>query len=238
MLQPQEKQSKINGRHSQTSPISDYEASTAGSDRAHHHRPRQFHQHAAHALRGRTRRSPGIGPAAPPMTCWCRCHVRRRPRFVDVLHAALAGSRRGHRRRPYSDPPPATILRVRDTSYVESAQADRARLTDQSTATWRATHTRPRSAARPHHRGGRRPVVLGLGRFATTTAAPACCRPSVPRPRPGPWSEDRRLAQLTSVELDRARRRVEASNWSLPAMSTIPLLGITGATRIYRPQKG
>ena len=53
------------------------------------------------------------------------------PGFVDVLHAALGGELDAVTvTGPYGDPTPATILRVGDTSYVESAQAVGLHLTE------------------------------------------------------------------------------------------------------------
>ena len=46
------------------------------------------------------------------------------PGFVDVLHAALGGDLLGVTvTNPYGEQVPATVLRVGDTAYVESAQA-------------------------------------------------------------------------------------------------------------------
>ena len=68
------------------------------------------------------------------------------PGFVDVLHAALGGELDAVTvTGPYGDPTPATILRVGDTSYVESAQAVGLHLTE------------------PEHRDPERATTRGLG---------------------------------------------------------------------------
>src|SRR5690348_13785967 len=66
---------------------------------------------------GWARRAPGDELVTVPMS-------DGGPGFVDVLHAVLGGELLAVTvRGPYDDTLPATILRVDDTAYVESAQA-------------------------------------------------------------------------------------------------------------------
>ena len=163
------------------------------------------------------------------------------PGFVDVLHAALGGELDAVTvTGPYGDPTPATILRVGDTSYVESAQAVGLHLTAPE-------HREPERATT---RGlgellglaidaGATRVVLGLGGSATNDAG-AGLLSGLGATAEGGYLEQgpAGLAELTSVELSAARRRVEGVELVIASDVDNPLLGITGATRIYGPQKG
>ncbi len=117
---------------------------------------------AAAIAEGWARRAPGDVLEQVPMS-------DGGPGFVDVLHAALGGDLLGVTvTNPYGEEVPATVLRVGDTAYVESAQAV-------------GLHLTPREQRRPERgtsRGvgelllaavdsGARRIVVGLGGSAT-----------------------------------------------------------------------
>ena len=166
------------------------------------------------------------------------------PGFVDVLHAALGGRPATRSPSPTrtASPTPATILRVGETAYVESAQAVGLHLTEPE---------RPRARAGDH------------------AAASVSCSatPSTPAP-PGsssawaaPATNDAGAGLLVGPRRHgRGRRRstrgrpgwrssppstwvppgdgVEGVELVLASDVDNPLLGINGATKIYGPQKG
>jgi glycerate kinase len=163
------------------------------------------------------------------------------PGFVDVLHAALGGELEAVTvSGPYGDPTPATILRVGDTSYLESAQAVGLHLTEPE-------HRDPERATT---RGlgellglavdaGATRVVLGLGGTATNDAGAGLLAALGATAEGGSLEKGPAgLAELTSVELRRARRRVKGVELVIASDVDNPLLGITGATKTYGPQKG
>jgi glycerate kinase len=163
------------------------------------------------------------------------------PGFVDVLHAALGGELDAVTvTGPYGDPTPATILRVGDTSYVESAQAVGLHLTEPE-------HREPERAttrglgellAMAVDAGATR-VVLGLGGSATNDAGAGLLSALGATADGGSLDEGPAgLAQLTSVDVAGARRRVEGVELVIASDVDNPLLGIKGATKIYGPQKG
>ena len=163
------------------------------------------------------------------------------PGFVDVLHAALGGELDAVTvTGPYGDPTPAAILRVGDTAYVESAQAVGLHLTEPE-------HREPERATT---RGlgellglaidaGATRVVLGLGGSATNDGGAGLLSALGATAEGGSLEQGPAgLAELTSVELGAARRRVEGVELVIASDVDNPLLGINGATRIFGPQKG
>jgi len=163
------------------------------------------------------------------------------PGFVDVLHAALGGELLAVTvSDPYGDPVPATILRVGETAYVESAQAV-------------GLHLAPAGLRRPmvaSSRGlgellraavedGARRVVVGAGGTATNdggagllAALGATADGGVLDGGPDA------LAPLRAVDVEPARRRVSSVEIVLASDVDNPLLGLLGATKTFGPQKG
>ena len=164
------------------------------------------------------------------------------PGFVDVLHASLGGDLLAVTvRGPYGDPVPGSVLLTGRTAYVESAQACGLHLTSpehrdpERASTYGAGEL---LAAAVH--AGATTVYLGLGGSATNdggagmlAALGATATPAGTLER-GPHG----LADLESVNLDAARRRM--AGVTLVAASDVdnPLLGLIGATNVYGPQKG
>jgi glycerate 2-kinase len=164
------------------------------------------------------------------------------PGFVDVLHASLGGDLLAHSvTGPYGDPVPASVLLVDDTAYVESAQACGLHLTppgdrDPERATTRGVGELVAAAVD----AGARRVVVGLGGSATNdggagllSALGAVAVPDGALDR-GPS----RLDSLERVDLTTARNRVAGVSIIVASDVDNPLLGLTGATNVYGPQKG
>jgi glycerate kinase len=163
------------------------------------------------------------------------------PGFVDVLHAALGGELEAVTvTGPYGDPTPATILRVGDTSYVESAQAVGLHLTEpENRRPERATTRGLGELLGLAVDAGVTRVVLGLGGSATNDAGAGLLSALGATAEGGSLEEGPAgLVELASVELGKARRRVEGVELVLASDVDNPLLGINGATKIYGPQKG
>lgn len=163
------------------------------------------------------------------------------PGFVDVLHAALGGTLVAVTvPDPYGAPVPATVLRVGDTAYVESAQAVGLHLTDGSDR--RPTVASSRGLGeliRAAIDDGARRVVVGAGGTATNdggagllAALGAAAAGAVLDAGPDG------LAGLEQVDVGPARRLVGDVELLLASDVDNQLLGLVGATKTFGPQKG
>jgi glycerate 2-kinase len=163
------------------------------------------------------------------------------PGFVDVLHAALGGELVAATvSDPYGEPVPATILRVGDTAYVESAQAVGLHLTEPA-------HRRPMVASsrglgelvRAAVDGGARRVVVGAGGSATNDGGAGLLAALGATAEGGVLDAGPEgLAGLVAVDLAPARRLTESVELVLAADVDHELLGMVGATKAFGPQKG
>jgi glycerate 2-kinase len=164
------------------------------------------------------------------------------PGFVDVLHAALGGELLAVTvSGPYGAATPATVLVTGTTAYVEAAQACGLHLVSpEQREPEQATSRGVGELLDAALSAGVRRVVLGLGGSGTNdggagllSALGASASPSGALDG-GPA----RLADLEAVDLAPARERV--AGVELVAASDVdnPLLGLTGATSVYGPQKG
>ncbi len=163
------------------------------------------------------------------------------PGFVDVLHVALGGELQAVTvTGPYGEPTPAAILRVGDTSYVESAQAVGLHLTPpENREPERATTRGLGELLGLAVDAGATRVVLGLGGSATNDGGAGLLSALGATAEGGSLEEGPTgLADLTSVDLGGPRRRVEGVELVIASDVDNPLLGINGATKIYGPQKG
>ena len=163
------------------------------------------------------------------------------PGFVDVLHAALGGDLLGVTvSGPYDDPVPATLLRVGDTAYVESAQAVGLHLTPpEDRHPERATSRGVGELLRAAVDSGAARIVVGLGGSATNDGGAGvlaalgatATRGDLAAGPPG-------LAGISGVDL--AAPRALFQGVALVAASDVdnPLAGLLGATKNYGPQKG
>ena len=166
------------------------------------------------------------------------------PGFVDVLHAALGGELEAVTvTGPYGDPTPAAILRVGDTSYVESAQAVGLHLTEpENRQPERATTRGLGELLGLAVDAGTTRVVLGLGGTATNdggagllTALGARLTDASGAELPAGGSALARVAAIDRSALDPRLAEVAIV---IASDVTNPLCGPRGASATYGPQKG
>ncbi|MBD0292285.1 MAG: glycerate kinase [Jiangellaceae bacterium] len=168
------------------------------------------------------------------------------PGFVDVLHVALGGELLAVTvRGPLGSPVPATLLLVDHTAYVESAQAcglallPSASTRSSSGVEQASTYGVGELVAVAVDAGARR-VVVGLGGSGTNDAGAGLLAAlgATSEPAGALTAGVDGLAELRSVDLEPARRRLTGA--VLVAASDVdnPLLGLRGATNVFGPQKG
>jgi glycerate kinase len=164
------------------------------------------------------------------------------PGFVDVLHASLGGELLAVTvQGPYGESVPGSVLVSDGTAYVESAQACGLHLTPagQRRPEQATTYGVGQLVAAAVDAGVAR-VVVGLGGSGTNDGGAGLLAALGARSRP----EDALvggaapLGAVEEVDLGPARARV--ADVRLVAASDVdnPLLGLTGATSVYGPQKG
>lgn len=170
------------------------------------------------------------------------------PGFVDTLHAALGGhllpvTVPG----PLGDPAPATLLLVDEpagrTAYVESAQAVGLPLVPQDRRDPGRTTTRGVGALLVAARdAGARRIVVGLGGSATNDAGAGMLVGAGLDVRAGLLDAGGgTLGAVTAADLDGLRAlRARWRDVELVAATDVdvPLLGLTGASAGFAPQKG
>lgn len=163
------------------------------------------------------------------------------PGFVDVLHAALGGELLAAMAPdPYGNATPATILRVDDTAYLETAQVVGLHLT--------APHERDATVASSAGLGelirgavdsGATRVVVGLGGSATNDGGAGLLAALGVTATGGVLTRGPAgLAGLTAVHLAPARAALAGVELVMAADVENQLLGMVGATKIFGPQKG
>jgi len=160
------------------------------------------------------------------------------PGFVDVLHATLGGELlvttvAG----PFGTDVPATLLLVRDTAYVESAQACGVHITGRERGELTSTAGVGQLVLEAVEAGAHR-VVVGLGGSGTTDGgagllAALGATADVPLDRGG-------LALENVTEVDVTAARSWVAGVELVAASDVdnPLTGLFGAAKTFGPQKG
>ena len=160
------------------------------------------------------------------------------PGFVGVLHAALGGDLLAVTvRGPFGDPVPATLLRVADRAYVESAQACGLHLTHGAGAE-AATTAGVGDLVAAAVDAGACEVVVGLGGSGTNDGG-AGLLASLGATADVPL--DQGAAGLAGIgTLDVAPARARLGGAVLVAASDVdsPLTGLFGATKTFGPQKG
>lgn len=163
------------------------------------------------------------------------------PGFVDVLHAALGGELLAVTvPDPYGAPVPATVLRVDDTAYVESAQAVGLHLTE-------VADRRPMAAT---SRGlgelicaaiddGASRIVVGAGGTATNDGGAGLLAALGATAEGGLLDAGPEgLTGLEQVDIEPARRLTGDVDLVLASDVDNQLLGLVGATKTFGPQKG
>jgi glycerate 2-kinase len=164
------------------------------------------------------------------------------PGFVDVLHAALGGDLVAVTvTGPYGAPTPATVLVADGTAYLEAAQACGLHLVppaerDPERATSRGVGELLEAALSTDVRR----VVLGLGGTGTNDggAGLLAALGATASPEDSLDQGPTGLAALELVDLTAARHRVDGVEVVAASDVDNPLLGLTGATNVYGPQKG
>ncbi|MEO9324759.1 glycerate kinase [Nocardioides sp. C4-1] len=162
------------------------------------------------------------------------------PGFVDVLHAALGGDVHGVVvEGPHGTEVPATILRVDETAYIESAQACGLHLAaDAESPAQFGTTLGVGELVAAAVDGGATRVVVGLGGSGTNDGGAGLldalgatsdgildCGPAV-------------FGNLTEVDLTPARERLAGVELVMASDVDNPLTGLFGATKTFGPQKG
>jgi glycerate 2-kinase len=161
------------------------------------------------------------------------------PGFVDVVHAARGGDLLAVTvADPLGAPVPATILRVGQTAYLESAQAVGLALVapEQRDPRVAATYGMGELLAAAADTGARR-IVVGLGGSATNDGGAGMLAALGARPGDGLSAGCLHLAGLTEVDLEPARRRLAGIELVAATDVDIPLLGLRGASNLFGPQK-
>ena len=163
------------------------------------------------------------------------------PGFVEVLHAALGGTLVAVTvSDPYGEPVPATILRVGDTAYVESADAVGLHLTAPPDrrpllASSRGLGELVRAAVED----GASRVVVGAGGTATNDGGAGLLSALGATAEGADLDQGpEALAGLRAVDVTAARSTVAGVDLVLASDVDNPLLGLVGATKTYGPQKG
>jgi glycerate kinase len=163
------------------------------------------------------------------------------PGFVDVLHAALGGALVAATvSDPYGAPVPATILRVGETAYLESAQAVGLHLTEPA-------HRRPMVATsrglgelvRAAVEDGASRIVVGAGGTGTNDGGAGLLAALGATGEGGALDRGPEgLAGLVAVDVEPARRALAGVALVLASDVENQLLGLVGATKTFGPQKG
>ncbi|HYO38155.1 MAG TPA: glycerate kinase [Nocardioidaceae bacterium] len=164
------------------------------------------------------------------------------PGFVDVLHTSMGGSLLAATvRGPYGEQVPGSVLIDGDAAYVESAQACGLHLTPQEQRQpERASTQGVGDLLAAAADAGARTIHLGLGGSGTNDGGAgmlaALGATAIPDDAlvQGPTG----LASVRSVDISAARARLQGVQLVAASDVDNPLLGLTGATSIYGPQKG
>jgi glycerate kinase len=164
------------------------------------------------------------------------------PGFVDVLHEALGGellsvSVCG----PHGGQVPGSVLVTGDTAYVEAAQACGLHLVpperrDPERASTYGVGELVRAALSTEVPR----VVVGLGGSGTNDAGAGLLAALGATATPAGALEGgpARLAGVETADLEPARRLTADTELVIASDVDNPLLGLTGATSVYGPQKG
>ena len=159
------------------------------------------------------------------------------PGFVDVLHTALGGellavSAAG----PHGERVPATVLRVGEVAYVETAQVIGRHLIDGGAEFASTTGVGELILAAVD--GGATTVVVGLGGSGTNDGG-AGVLAALGATSDGVLETGAvGLHTVTRVDLAPARARLAGVRLVAATDVDIPLTGLFGATKTFGPQKG
>ncbi|HSU01005.1 MAG TPA: glycerate kinase [Nocardioides sp.] len=159
------------------------------------------------------------------------------PGFVDVLHAALGGELLAVTADgPHGQPVPATVLRVGEVAYVETAQVVGLHLVDGDAE--RASTTGVGQLVLAAVDGGATTVVVGLGGSGTNDGGAGALSALGATSDGDLVGGAVGLRTVTHVDLDAARARLAGVRLVAATDVDIPLTGLFGATKTFGPQKG
>jgi glycerate kinase len=164
------------------------------------------------------------------------------PGFVDVLHACSGGELIAVTvHGPLGEPVPASLLRVGDTVYVESAQAAGLHLipADRRDPTVTTTYGVGELIGAAVDAGAGR-IVLGLGGSGTNDGGAGALAALGARPADLLRRGGTALQELDPAALDltAARARLAGVELALATDVDSVLLGLRGASATFGPQKG
>jgi glycerate 2-kinase len=169
------------------------------------------------------------------------------PGFLDVLHASLGGRLNAATvRGPLGSAVPAAVLIVGDTAYLECAQAcgidllpRHDRRPASGVAEGASTYGVGELIDSAISAGASR-IVVGLGGSGTNDggAGMLAALGATSQPEGALTAGPSGLAELTSVDVELARRRVAGVELVAATDVDNPLLGLRGATNVYGKQKG
>jgi glycerate kinase len=166
------------------------------------------------------------------------------PGFCDVLHASLGGDLLALTvSGPYGDPVPATVLLTGETAYVESAQACGLHLTPREQRDpGRATSSGVGELLAAGVDAGARRIVVGLGGSATNDGGAGLLAALGYRLLDQQGEEiaptGGGLQQLQRIDSSARDCRLDDVVIDVACDVTNPLLGPTGASLVFGPQKG
>ena len=162
------------------------------------------------------------------------------PGFVDVLHATLGGELLSVTvTDQYGDDTPTAVLKVKDTAYVEAAQACGLHLSKRRDPERGTTYGVGQLITAAIDDGARR-VVVGLGGSGTNDggAGLLAALGAAAEPPEALVGGPRSLELLSGVDLSGIRACCEGIEITIASDVDNPLLGLRGATNVYGPQKG
>jgi glycerate kinase len=164
------------------------------------------------------------------------------PGFVDVLHSSLGGDLLAVTvRGPYGEQVPGSVLLVDGTAYVESAQACGLHLTPVAEREpERATSFGVGELLAAAVDAGARRICVGLGGSGTNDggAGLLAALGALADPAGSLEGGATGLGALARLDLEPARQRVADVELVVATDVDNPLLGLTGATNVFGPQKG
>ena len=160
------------------------------------------------------------------------------PGFVDVLHEARGGDLLAVTvRGPHGRPVPATVLRVGDDAFVESAQACGLHLTGAEGARAASTVGVGELLAAAVSSGARR-IVVGLGGSGTNDGGAGLLAALGATADVALDAGPDALDGVSDVDLSAARAAIAGVEVIAASDVDIPLTGLFGATKTFGPQKG
>jgi glycerate kinase len=168
------------------------------------------------------------------------------PGFLDVLHASLGGELNAVTvRGPLGASVPAAFLAVDGTAYIESAQAcgldllpHRERRPAAGVTEGASTYGVGQLVEAAIEAGAQR-IVVGLGGSGTNDggAGLLAALGATSQPEGALTAGPSGLAEITSVDVEPALRRVADVDVVAATDVDNPLLGLRGATNVFGPQK-